>query len=146
MLCSVYSRVLRGSPLALSSLGRQPLPAAAAAAATAAAATAAAAHHAAAATAAAATNVAASSLSFAPYRTGGSAIAAVPAAAAAAARAAPAPAAAAAAAAAAAVRGFASITANEARQGNLLLIDGRRVEVTEFRLIKSGRGAASVSV
>ncbi|XP_026191236.1 uncharacterized protein LOC34623216 [Cyclospora cayetanensis] len=43
-------------------------------------------------------------------------------------------------------RGFASITASEARQGNILLVDGRRVEVMEFRLVKSGRGAASVSL
>ncbi|KAL8273066.1 hypothetical protein Esti_002987 [Eimeria stiedai] len=43
-------------------------------------------------------------------------------------------------------RCFASITASEARQGNWLIVDGRRVEVTEFRLLKSGRGAASVSL
>ncbi|CDJ51546.1 hypothetical protein, conserved [Eimeria brunetti] len=44
------------------------------------------------------------------------------------------------------VRGFASITANEARQGSIILLDGRRVEVTEFRVIKTGRGAASISL
>ncbi|KAL8436232.1 hypothetical protein Efla_003762 [Eimeria flavescens] len=50
------------------------------------------------------------------------------------------------AAAAGSLRCFASITASEARQGNWLIVDGRRVEVTEFRLTKSGRGAASVSL
>ncbi|PFH33928.1 putative elongation factor P [Besnoitia besnoiti] len=43
-------------------------------------------------------------------------------------------------------RGFATVGVCDIRQGNIVVIDGRTVEVTEWRQIKSGRGAASIGL
>ncbi|KFG44787.1 putative elongation factor P [Toxoplasma gondii RUB] len=41
---------------------------------------------------------------------------------------------------------FATVGVGDIRQGHIVVIDGKTVEVTEWRQIKSGRGAASIGI